>query len=76
MTHRWSGWPHAWCLDCGLEDADELNAVGTPDEVHHVYSDVPHTSQPCEGCSNLPCPEPGSERNDPYARRRKGLQTQ
>lgn len=22
--HRWSGWPGAFCLDCGVEDKDEL----------------------------------------------------
>lgn len=23
-THDWSGWPGAWCLDCGIEDPMEL----------------------------------------------------
>ena len=27
MSHRWSGWPGACCLDCGAEDAME-NAMG------------------------------------------------
>jgi hypothetical protein len=22
--HRWSGWPGAWCQDCGLPDAHEI----------------------------------------------------
>lgn len=22
--HRWSGWPGAWCLDCGCEDPREV----------------------------------------------------
>ena len=22
--HRWSGWPGAWCLDCGQEDGMEI----------------------------------------------------
>lgn len=22
-THRWSGWPGAWCLDCGTADPFE-----------------------------------------------------
>jgi hypothetical protein len=21
--HRWSGWPGAWCLDCGISDPTE-----------------------------------------------------
>ena len=23
-AHRWSGWPGAWCLDCGVEDTTEI----------------------------------------------------
>ena len=23
MTHRWSGWPGAYCMDCGSEDVME-----------------------------------------------------
>jgi len=49
--HRWSGWPGAWCLDCGLEDARELEAAGPVEEVHHRYSVTPHTVEPCAGCS-------------------------
>ena len=64
--HRWSGWPGAWCLDCGVEDADELAIAGPPEEVHHRYSDLTHTAQPCAGCSNGPCPKPGAGLHDPY----------
>lgn len=52
--HRWSGWPGAWCLDCGIEDVVELCIV------EHV--------QPCD-CSNGDCLEPGSRRHDPYLER-------
>jgi len=62
--HRWSGWPGAWCLDCGKEDALEIDLAGPG--AHHRYSPWPHTAQPCEGCSSEPCLEPGSHRNDPY----------
>ncbi len=24
INHRWSGWPGAFCLDCGVEDKAEL----------------------------------------------------
>lgn len=24
IPHKWSGWPGAWCLDCGIGDKDEL----------------------------------------------------
>lgn len=28
MEHRWSGWPGAWCLDCGIADpAEECLAI-------------------------------------------------
>ena len=56
MKHRWSGWPGAWCLDCGCEDANETAlADGTYD------FDNPNGL-------NGDCPEPGSKRHDPYAR--------
>lgn len=50
MTHRWSGWPGAWCLDCGTEDPVEYGVANGSDG--NVM--VP------------PCPEPGSHRHDPY----------
>jgi hypothetical protein len=49
-----------------MEDADELDIAGSPEQVHHRYSKVPHTVQPCAGCSTGECSEPGSHRNDPY----------
>lgn len=24
MEHNWSGWPGAWCLNCGCDDLIEL----------------------------------------------------
>ena len=66
--HRWSGWPGAWCLDCGTEDANELDEAGPPEQVHHRYSGVPHTAQPCGGCSRGPCPKRGAALHDPYSR--------
>lgn len=67
-AHRWSGWPGAWCLDCGIEDANELDLAGRPEEVHHRYSKLPHTAQPCQGCANGECPEPGSNKSNSYMR--------
>jgi len=34
--HQWSGWPGAWCLDCGIEDPREIaladgNYIEVPD---------------------------------------------
>lgn len=51
--HRWSGWPGAWCLDCGVADAKETCLVlGHPDN--------------CSECVNLPCSEPGSNQHNPW----------
>ena len=36
--HRWSGWPGAWCLDCGEEDATELCIGGVcPCQCHAQF---------------------------------------
>jgi len=51
--HRWSGWPGAWCLDCGQEDAGELCLADG------------HT-QPCGRCRNGPCERAGEALYDPY----------
>lgn len=65
--HRWSGWPGAWCLDCGCEDPFETaiatgNFVEVADEsemgFHYEFPNVKATE----------CPEPGSKRHDPYER--------
>lgn len=67
MTHRWSGWPGAWCLDCGAEDLTELaladgafdaDEEGNIVRVHATYI-------------NGPCPEPGSNRHNPYVKEEK-----
>lgn len=58
--HRWSGWPGAWCLDCGqdckLEFLEENGGDYKSDaeELKHLTDE---------------CPEPGSQRHDPYAKR-------
>ena len=35
MQHKWSGWPGAWCLNCGIEDQVEI-AIG--DGVYNPYT--------------------------------------
>ncbi len=64
-SHRWSGWPGAWCLDCGAEDAREVCLAGIhrPEQFRQPETDPligDHT------CLNDPCPEPGSNRHNPY----------
>lgn len=53
--HRWSGWPGAWCLDCGTGDMREACLAMHPE--HEI---------PCELCVNNPCPWPGEGRFNPY----------
>jgi hypothetical protein len=76
--HRWSGWPGAWCLDCGAEDARELciadhmdglfcadcGEVGCLVDGHHLVECAEHR--------NEPCPELGSNRHNPYTRSTSG----
>jgi len=53
-SHRWSGWPGAWCLDCGREDPTELCAI------EHNEGCIRPECDPGE------CPEPNSHGYDPY----------
>ncbi len=67
VNHRWSGWPGAWCLDCGMEDQVEIAiADGVYDPCAVVWTDLKRK----EACiaAMKECPEPGSKRCDPYAR--------
>jgi len=44
-THRWSGWPGAWCLDCGQEDPRELEEAGySREELNKLYVRCPNTN--------------------------------
>ena len=67
--HRWSGWPGAWCLDCGIEDPNEIALA----DGNLIFADPGDEDQRCHidpakrhlyGSDE--CPEPGSKRNDPY----------
>ena len=56
--HRWSGWPGAWCQDCGAEDARELCLAG-----HHrekAYQEILEGEEKMmlgdHVCFNDPCP--------------------
>jgi len=64
--HRWSGWPGAWCLDCGLEDQLELAlADGVYCPVENKWSDPKRKEEAIRLMAE--CPEPGSKKHDPYA---------
>lgn len=69
--HRWSGWPGAWCLDCGQEDLIEIAVA----DGYWIDEDGTFTDPQGNPISELPveyqngtCPEPGSKRHDPYAK--------
>jgi hypothetical protein len=68
--HRWSGWPGAFCLDCGAPDQQEI-CVAEHDVVFHCakghFADLNradaapvceqgHPLQSCAEHVNLPCP--------------------
>lgn len=54
-AHNWSGWPGAWCFNCGQECKAELEFAGlSPDELKHLTDE---------------CPEPGSNRFNPYVKK-------
>lgn len=59
--HRWSGWPGAWCLDCGKSDPREAaladGSYDFDDDGMPVLKVKPE---------DMECPEPNSRRNDPY----------
>lgn len=77
MTHhRWSGWPGAWCLDCGMPDLDECaladGGLNFRDDSYDKESVIIWSDEGRELLSyalNTNCPEPGSQRFDPYAHR-------
>jgi len=59
--HRWSGWPGAYCLDCGVEDQVEyclaIHNVGiTCVEGHFMCEE--HPLNQCSEHVNPPCPGP------------------
>lgn len=59
--HRWSGWPGAWCLDCGCDDPREVALLdGMIDDEGRILPGVIKPEQ-------MECPESGSKRLDPYA---------
>lgn len=62
QPHRWSGWPGAWCLDCGCDDPFEIAMAAGKWDLDEAGEPVFNPPIVCK-----PCPEPGSRRCDPYA---------
>jgi len=45
-NHRWSGWPGAYCLKCGCEDAVEnALALGWYDPIKNTYDTPEHEEE-------------------------------
>lgn len=57
VPHRWSGWPGAWCLDCGQGDPAEA-CINAHDATYFILD--------CQEHPDTSCPEPGSNRHNPY----------
>lgn len=74
-AHRWSGWPGAWCLDCGIEDQNEIciaeHSVILECVEGHVMCEEGHEMRRCDVHVNGPCPCPGEGHCDPYMRNEK-----
>lgn len=75
--HRWSGWPGAWCLDCGIEDPNEV-CIATHDDglicecgqyMCGLVGQAGHKLNNCTEHVVGPCPEPGSRNHDPYTKK-------
>lgn len=73
-VHRWSGWPGAWCLDCGCDDPYEIaladgliDFVDDPESPDGMRMVVPEEVQK-QLDEAMICPEPGSNNHNPYAR--------
>jgi hypothetical protein len=71
--HRWSGWPGAWCLDCGCEDPHEIALadgeffqITDPNEPMGFRYEFPLVTP-----EMLECKEPGSNRCNPYEEGKK-----
>lgn len=50
MTHRWSGWPGAWCLDCGVDCPTEPGPSVGPCKypgrgLYDPYQETPLTAE-------------------------------
>ena len=64
MAHRWSGWPGAWCLDCGTEDPIEMALADNCPCIDGLLQD--EEKRACERHPRTACPAPGSGGHDPY----------
>jgi hypothetical protein len=67
--HRWSGWPGAWCLDCGCGDPAEDAVCDTAFDVYEGKWDSPEAEAAWQARNSealAGCPSPGSNKHNPY----------
>lgn len=64
--HRWSGWPGAWCLDCGIADPREECLIEC-DVIEYAFLQNETHIAPCPNHPITDCPEPHSNRYNPYS---------
>jgi len=50
--HRWSGWPGAYCMKCGIEDSLEYAIAN---DYYNPYTGVWDTDEHKEEYSDKPC---------------------
>lgn len=70
MSHHYSGWPGAWCLDCGDPDVYEQALACRDCVVQAGPEDATLEEKLCPVHEAMvrACPEPGSNRCNPYVR--------
>lgn len=64
--HNWSGWPGAYCLDCGIEDPYEIalaegNYIEVEDDTQPLGFRFEFPNVKCD-----PCQYPGAGKFNPY----------
>ena len=65
--HRWSGWPGAWCMDCGQPDKLEI-AIGRG--LYDPFMDTWEDGVNPADYDNGECQHSGEKLADPYERAR------
>ncbi len=68
--HNWSGWPGAWCMDCGIEDQLEVCMADCPYSPYPVPPGEPEIP-PCPIHVNVPCLHQGEGLFNPYLKKDK-----
>jgi hypothetical protein len=72
--HNWSGWPGAWCLSCGCDDPYEIaladGLIDFIDDPQNPREQLMVIAPEVQEQLNkaMICPEPGSNRFNPYGR--------